>query len=297
MKLTQQQNKAVICGLAVIIAILSALALVDSGLRKTAVSRLDETGKRYFSQGIERSVYVYAMVRGINGVISVLQDTEISISPAGIGLNLAVGEILDPVNDLVERFSWVMLISIASFGIQKILMDIGTWFGFRFILSLSMVMIAAGVWVRKNEYVDLRSWGYRLALLSLIIRFGIPASAWMSEQVYTLFLEDQYNEAVQSLELVSRNIEAIEPSSAGPTRPSDDGGPLIDRLKRLFETTSDAANIREKLAELKDILADSADYITKLIVVFLFETVVLPIFMLWLLLRSMGHILRIRRLI
>ena len=72
---------------------------------------------------------------------SVIQDTEIAFSPAGVGVTLAVGEILDPINDLIERFSFVMLVSTASLGIQKILLEVGIWFGFRLLLTFSMLLI------------------------------------------------------------------------------------------------------------------------------------------------------------
>jgi hypothetical protein len=41
------------------------------------------------------------------------------------GIALAV--YLDPVNDLVERFSWVMMAATVSLGIQNVLLDISTW--------------------------------------------------------------------------------------------------------------------------------------------------------------------------
>lgn len=52
-----------------------------------------------------RAAYTFALVRGLNGVIALIQGTEVVVSPAGMGLTLTVGEILDPINDLAERFS------------------------------------------------------------------------------------------------------------------------------------------------------------------------------------------------
>jgi hypothetical protein len=52
---------------------------------------------------------VYAIARGLNAVISAAQGTELSIEPMGVGLTLTPGEILDPLNDLIEQFSSVLL--------------------------------------------------------------------------------------------------------------------------------------------------------------------------------------------
>ena len=57
---------------------------------------------------------VYAVLRGLNAVISTAQGTELSIEPMGVGLTLTPGEILDPLNDLIEQVSTVLLFASAS---------------------------------------------------------------------------------------------------------------------------------------------------------------------------------------
>lgn len=37
------------------------------------------------------------------------QGTELSIEPMGVGVILTLGELLDPLNDLIEQFSNVLL--------------------------------------------------------------------------------------------------------------------------------------------------------------------------------------------
>ena len=71
--------------------------------------------------------FAFAMARGLNGVISVAQGTSVAIQPAGVGVMLAPGELLDPVNDLVEQFSTVMLFASASLGLQRLLIGMSGW--------------------------------------------------------------------------------------------------------------------------------------------------------------------------
>ena len=53
----------------------------------------------------------------MNGVISVVQSIELSVSlGAGVGVNF--GEVLDPLNDLIERFSTLVLYGLAGLGLQ-----------------------------------------------------------------------------------------------------------------------------------------------------------------------------------
>ena len=75
----------------------------------------------------ERAFVTFALARTLNGVISAVQGTEVALQPAGVGVTLTPGEILDPVNDLVERFSWIMLGATISLGIQNVLLDVSAW--------------------------------------------------------------------------------------------------------------------------------------------------------------------------
>ncbi|MBT8449478.1 MAG: hypothetical protein KJO69_07305, partial [Gammaproteobacteria bacterium] len=64
---------------------------------------LDQTGRSYTEEGIKRALTTYAIARGLNGVISVAQGTEVAIQPVGVGVTFTPGQILDPINDLIER--------------------------------------------------------------------------------------------------------------------------------------------------------------------------------------------------
>ena len=67
---------------------------------------------------------VYAVLRGLNAVISMAQGTELAIEPMGVGVTLTPGELLDPLNDMIEQVSSVLLVASASIGIQKIILDL-----------------------------------------------------------------------------------------------------------------------------------------------------------------------------
>ena len=89
----------------------------------------DTVGAAYVDTAFKRALLGFAVARGLNGVISVAQGTEVAIQPAGVGVSFTPGEILDPVNDLVERFSWIMLLATSSLGVQKVLLSMSAWQG------------------------------------------------------------------------------------------------------------------------------------------------------------------------
>lgn len=275
----------------VLIGVLAYTSTLENLLRHTPVHDLDRKGDRYYEASISRAIYTFAVVRGLNGVISVIQGTAVAVSPAGVGLNLAVGEILDPVNDLVERFSWVMLISTSSLGIQKILMEMGAWFGFTVLLSLSMLLILVGIWTPRGIPINFFAFGYKMILISIIIRFCIPAVALVSETLYDLFLAERYARSITSLEKVDKEIQDTGLLATG----NEDPG-YLERLKDIYRSAGEKDGIKEKILFLKEKISDYAEYTIDLIIVFLIQTVMIPLAVLWGLIRLVRYIFGSSRL-
>jgi hypothetical protein len=283
-------RKTLLSFFVVIIGILAYTAALDIFFRAAYVGEFDEKASEYFNETLKRAAFTYAIARGINGVVSVIQETEVAFSPAGVGVTLAVGEILDPINDLIERFSLVMLISTASLGIQKILLEMGIWFGFRLLLTFSMLILLIGIWFRNLPRVDLIALGYRLILVALVIRFCIPAVAVASSMIYDTFLKEKYVESTKSLEEIKAEIKDPNLLDAKSETEESDLG-FWSNLKKIYKNTRESMDIRRKLNLLKDRVANSVNHIINLIVVFLLQTVIVPLFVLWALIKLAGKFL------
>lgn len=303
MKTPTHKKRLLISILVILIAVLSATSAIESLFRIPLIRELDDRGTAYLDAAMTRALYTFAIGRSINGVISVIQGTSVAVSPAGVGVDLTLGEILDPVNDLIERFSYVMLISAASLGIQKVLMEMGVWIGFRVLLTLSMALILFGIWFPSGKAdlspeagtdspsaagTSLITVGVKLILVSLVIRFGIPATAIVSEKMYDLFLEQRYKESVQSLEKVSKEIKDVSLTDE-PDRADENPG-YLDTLKQIYNGAKDIAGLKQKLSSLKDKISDYSKHITNLITVFLLQTMIIPIAALWALIRLGAYI-------
>src|SRR5882724_7611869 len=86
---------------------------------------LDRLAQEYVESGLKRALITFAAARTANAVISVVQATTVAIQPLGIGVTLSPAQVLDPLNELVEQFSALMLAACISFAIQRVLISIG----------------------------------------------------------------------------------------------------------------------------------------------------------------------------
>lgn len=262
------------------------LALVLSG-------SLDRAGYEQTEAGFKRALLVFAVSRGLNGVISVAQGTEVAVEPVGIGVNFKPGEILDPINDLVERFSWVMLASSAFFGTQQVLLEV-----MASQLFTLLAVAAAGVllwiaWSPPRRFGAVRRNLCRIALLMLILRLSVSLVAIGGEQLYQGFLEPRFTESQQQLEQAASHIgEANE--ELQPPLPETSSGSLLEGAKRVYESATRAMDVEARMAAFRQAAADISEHVINMIVVFFVQTLLFPLFSLWLLLQLVKRVLRAR---
>ena len=140
------------------------LSLIAVALTVLAFSNaLDDAGSKSTEDALVRALATYGIARALNGVISVAQGTEVAIEPAGVGVILTPGQILDPINDLVERFSWVMLVSSASLGILNVLLSISAWYWLSIVLTCTLGIALALQWREQSISTFVRSFLSKLA--------------------------------------------------------------------------------------------------------------------------------------
>ena len=256
---------------------------------------VDDVGREYADKGFKRALLTFAVARSLNGVISVAQGTEVAIQPAGIGLNFTPGQILDPINDLIERFSWIMLASSTSLGIQKMLMGIFSSTSFTILLVGVLLLLLILLWSRGRAVGRLRPLVFKLAVVVLLVRFAIPAVALVSEGVFRLFLEEQYIVSTERIEQTTEEIGKINTTTEKST-PELSEETLIDRAKRLYESASLQLDVQGYIERYKAAASDASEHAINLIVIFVLQTILLPILFLWLIVRAFNKMMRLNLL-
>jgi len=253
---------------------------------------LDAYAESYTEQGLSRALVTFAVSRSLNGVISVVQGTEVAVSPAGIGLNFAPGQILDPINDLIERFSWVVLASGTSLGIQRLLLEITSSTGVTWLLSALLLMTIISLWlpkVTKDDYASLITLLSKGFLLIIFLRFSIPVIAIANEVLYLNFSEQTYQQAQVSLESSASNLQNSTEGSSATATPDEnttsDNMDFIGKVEEWFDRSDKSFDFEEQVAALKSEADNISQQVINMIVVFVMQTLILPLFFLWLMVR------------
>ena len=252
----------------------------------------DDVGEGHVDDAFRRALLGYAVARGLNGAISVAQGTEVAVQPAGVGVNFAPGEILDPVNDLVERFSWIMMLAASSLGVQKVLLAMSGWAG------LAAAVVAVGVlWLVGLGLRDGASGGSprrfrpsagavraagRVFLFLAVLRFLMPVVAIGNDWAYRTFLEDDWVEASAELERASERIGALDAEVRAQGPPDvEGGGGFFDRARAGWRQALASVDIDARLEQYRVAAESISENTIRLIVVFVMQTVVFPLLFLY----------------
>jgi hypothetical protein len=168
-------------------ALIVAVALAWIGV-------LDRVASRELDGAFKRSFATFAVARSLNGAISLVQDADVSVSPAGIGLTVSPGELLDPLNDLLEQFSTLAFTALTALGIQKFALQLSDSLLLNLVLSAAASLwLVAQFWPRAAMWQPLAA---RALTFALALRFLVPGFALVRQrdrefqQLVAAFLAD-----------------------------------------------------------------------------------------------------------
>jgi len=242
---------------------------------------VDQRAAADYDKLFQRAFITFALARTINGVISVVQGTEIALQPAGVGVTLTPGEILDPVNDLVERFSWIMMGATISLGVQNVLLDISAWWVIQVLVSALAVWLLIRLWYPGQGSQLNRILFKRVFPLLLFIRFAVPVMLIANDLLYQQFLEQRYQQSTEIVTEAGQDLEQIGVEASMDDTRGEDAG-MLDSITRAWSSTVDSMDLSGRLKRMQARAAEVIEHLIQLSVVFVLQTALLPVAFLWL---------------
>jgi len=260
----------------VLLLLLSSALFYAASFYKIAVS--DDMADAYFSESIQAATIAYATARGVNAVVSVIKESELDISPAGVGVTIAAGQILDPIDDMTERLSSVLVAAIASLGIQKLGFEISVLVSFKIIAVLLLLCIPL-IWRQNSLTMHLLEVSLKVCFILLLLRFMLPVSALVSDSIYTHWLQPNIEESIEKLDLVNDSYQEMSNLQAEPNEGffSSLTGAASDKVKQTRLAFS------HMVENVEQIITSLLSLMTAYLAIFVIQIILLPLLMIWLL--------------
>ena len=246
---------------------------------------LDIKGKELVDDSFSQAVLVFGSAKALNAVVSMAQGTELDLP----FLTLAVGEVLDPINDLIEQFSLVMLASMTSLGIQKILMNFVTSDLYNIVLAVFIVIVNVWLFFRFAKDDKSRILFFKITVILVFLRFAVPSLSFVNDLAYNAIVKPEYN-----IEKLNENIigvkEEVSKVMNQTIKEKEDKSILTKFTEKL-----DSSYYTKKADEYRDAVDNSSEYIVALIIAFVFQTIFLPLVFLFILYHFIRGIFNIGR--
>ncbi|NOR25273.1 MAG: hypothetical protein GQ542_12980 [Desulforhopalus sp.] len=269
-----------------IIGILLSLVLFfSSGIQ---IPVLDSAADIYFKDSITKAGVSYGVCRVINATVSVIQQSSVQLEPAGIGLSLAVGQIVDPINDMVERLSDVLVMSITSLGVQELAYEISITL-VPPILAVFLLILSVLVWFKNARVLKLQRILMSLLVIASIARFCLPVSSVANEFLQETFFEEKIIEANIELARGTADLDKLKDVQL----PEYDGlmGTIENSASYLKQKTLDFKKAITVTLENKGLIVENLLRLTFLYLgVLVIQILVLPWLIFWFLFKIVNSL-------
>lgn len=214
---------------------------------------IDRHTADYIDGALVQATATFAIARAFNAIVSVLQEFTVSI----FTFEIAIGQALDPINDLVEQFSSLMKLALGSLIIQKVVLEIVSENFFKIILSISGLFLVIAIILNKFQYLQI---AFKTFIFLAFIRFSVVVVVLFYSAVDTAFIDEKvendqaYLESFpQDVEQFLENKEADEEFRLALEKDMKNLGVLLEEKKVSLQSVDAAiASLEIKQNEIKD---------------------------------------------
>lgn len=249
---------------------------------------LDAKTDKYFSEAITKAGVAYATCRVINASVSVVKDSSLQLEPAGVGVSLAVGQVLDPIDDMTERLSDVLVTAITSLGVQKLSYEICVSLAPQ-IFAIFLLIFFILIWFNNERLNSLQRITARILIIIAILRFCLPMSSFANDYIYKNYFAEEISKANSQLSLYSGVFDKL-------------GSVAIPNASDMWESLGNSSTLIKNMAiDLKNALKDSVTSMSGIIEnllklsflyvgIFLIQVIILPLLVFWFLIKVSNSI-------
>lgn len=188
---TREKNRLIFASITILLVLISWIGI------------LDYLSYAYLAESLQSALSSYGLSRTLNGIISVLQTSTLSIGVASV----SIGELLDPINDIIERFSELLTLSIASLIVQKVLLGIVSSNFFKVLFTFSGLCLLTSLTMRELPYIQVLT---RSFIFLVFLRLALSLMILLNSAVDHSFLASQINDNFKNINVETEQLDSLK---------------------------------------------------------------------------------------
>ena len=273
-----KSNKAIIKS--TLFLVTAVVLFMQPGLK---LPYMDKNTDTYFSNSMAKAGVAYGICRVVNASVSAIKESQLHIEPAGLGVSLAAGQVLDPLDDMTERASDILVTAIVSMGIQKIAYELCVAF-VPSLIGVAIIVLFGISFVKGDRATTLRGLVISSIILLAVARLFLPTASIINAYLQKNYFSPQILKVQNELSMNSPELERLKDMSM----PEIDG--VLGTVKNGFyfvgEKTSDLnAILKEMVGNMERMIFNLLKLSYLYVAIFIVQVIILPIGAFWLLTR------------
>ena len=168
---------------------------------------VDNNAIKFNNETIKNVGITLLGVRAINAGLSVIQDSSIDVG-IGVGAEIAVGEFVNPINDFLDRFSWILLFSLISLGVQNFIILLLKTNLINILLTITSLLFIASLFTQKLNKTLLS----KILVFVLFVRFATPLIGDINGYIYNFQMKQELQKITQENIKFQNEIKTLFPN-------------------------------------------------------------------------------------
>ena len=251
MKLSEGNKEKLLKIIVILGIILSVFGVLSKIFEITIFDFLKNESEEYMRSSYNQSKTLFLTLSLIKGTMGVIEGSTLNAN-AIIGINLELGDIIEPVYEMINILWKTSLLSVVILKIETLYFGFFTMKLSTFLLSVSMIFIAPWVFI-KNKFTEILSKISKYFFYSfLFIYLLIPSVLFMTSKVVNV-METEYKEP--AIKRIEQNVGNLNSSAEALFRPAENTS--IFNIKGQVDTYKDkidsfkteAGNVTESISE------------------------------------------------
>lgn len=244
---------------------------------------VDKNTDTYFSESMTQAGVAYGVCRVVNASVSTIKESQIQIEPAGLGVSLAAGQVLDPLDDMTERASDILVTAIVSLGIQKIAYELCVSF-VPSLIGFAIIVLLGISFVKGHRATTLRGLVINSIILLAVARLFLPTSSIINAYLQENYFSPQITKVQDELAMNFPELERLKDMSM----PDVDGvlGTVKNGFDFVEEKTSDlGATLKAMIGNMESMVANLLRLSYLYVAIFIVQVIILPVGAFWIMAR------------
>lgn len=250
-KLSEGNKEKLLKIIVILGIILSVFGILSKIFEITIFDFLKNESEEYMRNSYNQSKTLFLTLSVIKGTMGVIEGSTLNAN-AVIGINLELGDIIEPVYEMINILWKTSLLSVVILKIETLYFGFFTMKLSTFLLSVSMTFIAPWVFI-KNKFTEILSKISKYFFYSfLFIYLLIPSVLFMTSKVVNV-METEYKEP--AIKRIEQNVGNLNSSAEALFRPAENTS--IFNIKGQVDTYKDkidsfkteAGNVTESISE------------------------------------------------